>query len=284
MKDKFKYVFVVGCSYSYGEGLNYVTNYNKTGVWKNANDSIRVNERDEEYREKWRYSKLLADKFGAQEINEASNGTSMDRSWRLITDFIFTDERAKDSLIVWQLTILDRREVYRNEPHSRYAAYPPSKEESINIYLKYEKKWIDSHDKYYVHPTIRFVDYLKKILMLDSYCKLNDIGLSVFDGLMGIEGLYETHYDFEPDSDENSISSSEMIDTFRSKKILTPINGRVSLGEAQEDMYKKDNKIVDGAYACAELNDEGNFKDGHPGKDCMIAISDSIYNSINEGD
>ena len=31
---------------------------------------------------------LLADKFGAKEINEASNGTSMDRSWRLITDFI----------------------------------------------------------------------------------------------------------------------------------------------------------------------------------------------------
>ena len=57
---KYKYVYANGCSYTYGEGLSYISHYNKTGEWKNSDMGISNDENDEKYRLKWRYSKLLA--------------------------------------------------------------------------------------------------------------------------------------------------------------------------------------------------------------------------------
>jgi len=286
---KYKYIFAIGCSYTYGEGLNYITHYNKTGQWVNADGGIREGQRDEEYRKKWRYSKLLADKFGAEEINCASNGTSLDRAWRYLTDFIFTDERAKDSLLVWQLTMLDRREVFRNYPVGEYVAYPPSESEAENLYLRKEKKWIEAFDKYYYHPDIRIINYMKKMMFLDSYCKLNNIGLTIFDGLLGLRRYTDNWSEFTDTffphhSESFRRGLLQVVEEFYKKDILVPICGEMYLLDAQSNRYKKDPKVVDGAYACAERNDVGDIKDEHPGKDGMIDIAESIYNKIVKGD
>jgi len=288
---KYKYVYANGCSYTHGEGLNYISHYNKTGEWKNSDMGISDDERDEKYRGKWRYSKLLADKLGCKEINKACNGTSMDRAYRLITDFILTDERAKDSLIVWQLTYLERMEAFRNPPVGEYVAYPPIGDEFF--YLKKEKKWIEAYNKYYYHPAIRIIEYMKKMMFLDFYCKSNNIGLSIFDGLLSLKGYTDSWAEWTADFVVNHDSSQSgwspvifdpIVETFYKKDILVPICGETCLLDAQSNRYKKDPKVVDGAYACAERNDEGNFKDGHPGKDGMIDIAESIYNKIVKGD
>ena len=281
---KYKYVYANGCSYTHGEGLNYISHYNKTGEWKNSDMGISDDERDEKYRKKWRYSKLLADKLGCKEINKACNGTSMDRAYRLITDFILTDERAKDSLIVWQLTYIERGEQFRNLPVGNFESYPPGYDS--DYYLYKEIKWLKAYDKYYFHPVVKLIDFMKKILFLDSYCKENDIGLVIFDGLLGIDHFGHTESEqleehFHPEDVSNFRG---VIDKFYERDIIYPICGESFVVAAQEKRHKKYPKIVNGAYTCAELDNKGKYKDTHPGKDMMIDIAESIYNKIVKGD
>jgi len=99
--DNIKYVYSNGCSYTEGCGLDNP--------------------------EKERYSKFLADKFNAEDINQSEGGGSNQRIFRTTYDWISENQdKLKDTVFVLQLSYPVRneiwvsrtwRDVYGNECH-----------------------------------------------------------------------------------------------------------------------------------------------------------------------
>ena len=82
-----KHIYTNGCSYTAGYGLE--------------------NEVEE------RYSKLLADKFGAKDINQSEGGCSNQRIFRITLDWISENQdKLKDTVFVIQLTYPVRNEIW----------------------------------------------------------------------------------------------------------------------------------------------------------------------------
>ena len=85
--DKIKYIYSNGCSYTEGCGLD-------TPV-------------------KERYSKFLADKFGAEDINQSEGGGSNQRIFRTTYDWISENQdKLKDTVFVLQLSYPVRNEIW----------------------------------------------------------------------------------------------------------------------------------------------------------------------------
>ena len=85
--DNIKYVYSNGCSYTEGCGLDNP--------------------------EKERYSKFLADKFGAEDINQSEGGCSNQRISRTTFDWISENkDKLKDTLFVIQLSYPVRNEIW----------------------------------------------------------------------------------------------------------------------------------------------------------------------------
>jgi hypothetical protein len=82
-----KHIYTNGCSYTAGHGLE--------------------NEIEE------RYSKFLADKFGAEDINQSEGGGSNQRIFRTTLDWISENQdKLKDTVFVIQLTYPVRNEIW----------------------------------------------------------------------------------------------------------------------------------------------------------------------------
>ena len=87
--DNIKYVYSNGCSYTEGCGLDNP--------------------------EKERYSKFLADKFNAEDINQSEGGCSNQRICRITYDWISENQdKLKDTLFVLQLSYPVRNEIWVN--------------------------------------------------------------------------------------------------------------------------------------------------------------------------
>jgi hypothetical protein len=87
--DNIKYVYSNGCSYTEGCGLDNP--------------------------EKERYSKFLADKFNAEDINQSEGGCSNQRICRITYDWISENQdKLKDTLFVIQLSYPVRNEIWVN--------------------------------------------------------------------------------------------------------------------------------------------------------------------------
>ncbi len=85
--DNIKYVYSNGCSYTEGCGLDNP--------------------------EKERYSKFLADKFNAEDINQSEGGCSNQRICRITYDWISENQdKLKDTLFVLQLSYPVRNEIW----------------------------------------------------------------------------------------------------------------------------------------------------------------------------
>ena len=90
--DNIKYVYSNGCSFAEGCGLDNP--------------------------KKERYSKLIADKFGAEDINQSSGGGSNQRIFRTTFEWISENQdKLKNTLFVIQLTYPIRNEIWVNGEH-----------------------------------------------------------------------------------------------------------------------------------------------------------------------
>jgi hypothetical protein len=88
--NNIKYIYSNGCSYTEGYGLDNPV--------------------------KERYSKFLADKFGAEDINQSEGGGSNQRIFRTTYDWISENQdKLKDTLFVLQLSYPVRNEIWVNK-------------------------------------------------------------------------------------------------------------------------------------------------------------------------
>jgi len=91
-----KYLFCNGCSFVYGENAGHLFNY------------------DRDWNAKLRFSKLLADKLGLEEINIAANGESNHYTVRTTYDWIEANkDKVKDTIFVLGATEPSRLEFYQ---------------------------------------------------------------------------------------------------------------------------------------------------------------------------
>ena len=174
-----KYLYTNGCSYSAGHGLE--------------------NEVEE------RYSKFLADKFGAEDINESEGGGSNQRIFRTTYDWISKNARKpnklKDTVFVIQLTYPVRNEIwvdriwrddYGNTSHwfgaqfghDGYTAWEAHERDTSVDKDEINFKYVPDN-KSVSEITWRYV------ISLQSFFKFNDIKYIFFEGDINKEGFLD---------------------------------------------------------------------------------------------
>jgi len=182
--DNIKYVYSNGCSFAEGCGLDNP--------------------------KKERYSKLIADKFGAEDINQSSGGGSNQRIFRTTFEWISENQdKLKNTLFVIQLTYPIRNEIWVNGEHIIKERQLDQVEWSggwIHSGHGDDGRWVTSKfgHKIQVDSTVRekvnfnYVPHNKECseitwryaLGLQSYFKSNNIKYIFFDG--GINRLDKT--------------------------------------------------------------------------------------------
>lgn len=123
---QYKNLVVTGCSFMEGGSLSP---YHRRHREKNNESILTPKEKDNS-----RFSKKLADKLNAKEINLGSSGSSNDRSIRVLYEWVNENEdEVKDTLFVFGLTELLRTEKFNRETNS-YVKW-----RSTTLYGKLEK-------------------------------------------------------------------------------------------------------------------------------------------------
>jgi len=177
--DNIKYVYSNGCSYTEGCGLDNP--------------------------EKERYSKFLADKFGAEDINQSEGGGSNQRIFRTTYDWISENQnKLKDTFFVLQLSYPVRNEIwvsrtwldtetlstfYGNKSHwfgsqfghDGYTAWEHSERDTSVDKDKFNFNYIPDN-RTASEITCRYV------ISLQSFFKINNIKYIFFEGARDPEG------------------------------------------------------------------------------------------------
>ena len=98
-----KFLYVVGCSWSAKGGNPY-------HGYEGESREEKIESED-----KLKWQRILSDKLNLELINDAIVGGSNDMSIKKLRNFILHDERAKNSIIIWQWTELSRYMVYSDD-------------------------------------------------------------------------------------------------------------------------------------------------------------------------
>ena len=165
--DNIKYVYSNGCSYTEGCGLDNP--------------------------EKERYSKFLADKFDAEDINQSKGGGSNQRIFRKTFNWISENQdKLKDTLFVLQLSYPVRNEIWVSRTNTDDRDIPThwwSSQFGHDGYTAWEHNERDtSVDKdefnFNYIPDNKSSSEIswKYVIGLQSYFKLNNIKYMFFDG------------------------------------------------------------------------------------------------------
>ena len=191
MSNTIKYLFGTGCSFTHGAGLGK--------VWKGYWDPKDI-DRKYQYENTW--GNLLAKKLKVEWIPKSQPGSSNDWSYRHITDFLFFDERANNSIIIWQLTVIERDERWINffvegKYGGDYAQNVMgddinSNEEffsmtNLGVTKKERKLMFKTYWKYFYNDYYRVYDLLRNIYLISSLCELRGIKFLVFDAFPDIK-------------------------------------------------------------------------------------------------
>ena len=201
--DNIKYVYSNGCSYTEGCGLDNP--------------------------EKERYSKFLADKFGAEDINQSEGGGSNQRIFRTTYDWISKNQdKLKDTLFVLQLSYTVRNEIwvsrtwrddYGNESHwfgsqfghDGYTAWEHNERDTSVDKEEFNFNYIPDN-KTLSEITWRYV------ISLQSFFKINNIKYIFFEGDTKLDPTWKIAelVDFDCFYEEGFLQSA--------KNRLTPCN------------------------------------------------------------
>jgi len=171
----YKYLVANGCSFTKG-GCMYITGNQDPNVelgWSN-NKLLLIESLN-------RFSKLVSDKLGVEEINISGFGKSNDRIFRELFDWVGENvEKVKDSLFVVGLTNIFRKDLYSLHIDDYFISSEIYQDigviaERVNARSKEVKLWRNFELKYLIDE-----DEIEKKLMRD--CVLLDSYIRSFDG------------------------------------------------------------------------------------------------------
>ena len=174
--DNIKYVYSNGCSYTEGCGLDNP--------------------------EKERYSKFLADKFGAEDINQSEGGGSNQRIFRTTFDWISKNrDKLKDTLFVIQLSYPVRNEIwvnrtwqddYGNSSHWFGAQFGHDGYTAWETHQRDTSVDKDEINFYYVpdNKTVSEITW-RYVIGLQSFFRVNNIKYILFEGDINEHGYLD---------------------------------------------------------------------------------------------
>ena len=173
---KFKRIIAAGCSFVPGSNI------------LNA-EGINVGH-------KYRVSKLLADRFNAEEINVAIPGSGNSYILNTLIDTLYNHSDLSNTLVIIGLSGISRQEVYVNNLEQvrnlhlfdilknksslsrRADMVTGNVEEEENFY-----NYVNFHSKYFFNLDYEQFKLRNKLLMLDSFLKERNISYLIFNSI-----------------------------------------------------------------------------------------------------
>jgi len=296
MSNTIKYLFGTGCSFTHGAGLGK--------VWKGYWDPKDV-DRKYQYENTW--GNLLAKKLKVEWIPKSQPGSSNDWSYRHITDFLFFDERANNSIIIWQLTALEREERWMNGnfftdesganpiiiqandggDYTQNVMRPYLSENEDELVDRHEKLFVDSgvtkkerklmfktYWKYFYNDYYRAYDLLRNIYLISSLCELRGIKFLVFDAFPDIKLALNKEYDgFNNKLYEDSLILHKKL--VESGTRVEPFGKNSWDDWMHHEVKKEEYKDMINGIMVDPVND------GHPGLIAHEKMSEYLFNIIN---
>ena len=268
-----KFLYVVGCSWS-AKGGNPYQDY----CGESREEKI-------ESEDKLKWQRLLSDKLNLELINDAIVGGSNDMSIKKLRNFILHDERAKNSIIIWQWTELSRYMVYSDDKNIfLQAGYLGSIGKEIEVH----KKIID---KYTYSDSIRVYDLIEETVIISELCENRNIEIIVFDGSAYVKSildkvvfnssknLYKSRF-YRPIIVDQLYHDKKvsLYESLIDDGIIIKPHGYFSWRESLENHSQLDREKIEGAY----VGEKFDGFDFHPGYDAALLFSNFLYEIINE--
>jgi len=268
-----KFLYVVGCSWSAKGGNSYHSYYGES------------REEKIEFEDKLKWQRILSDKLNLELINDAVVGGSNDMSIKKLRNFILHDERAKNSIIIWQWTELSRFMVYSDD---RNVFAHPGYLGSIGKEIEVHKRRID---KYTYSDTIQLYDLIEETVIISELCENRNIKFIVFDGNAYVKSILDKVVFNSSKNLYNSIFYRPIIvdKLYHNRKILLyesliddgiiiKPHGYFSWREALENHSQLDREKIEGAY----VGEKFDGFDFHPGYDAALLFSNFLYEMTDE--
>ena len=274
MRANKRFLYVVGCSWSAKGGNPY-------HGYEGESREEKIESED-----KLKWQRILSDKLNLELINDAIVGGSNDMSIRKLRNFILHDERAKNSIIIWQWTDLSRFMVYSDDKNIFVQA---GYLESIGKEIEVHKNRID---KYTYSDTIQSYDLIEETAIISELCENRNIKFIVFDGIAKVSRKFKKMKEIH---NSTFFASSRwhkpiVVDQlYHDKKvslyesliddgIIIKPHGYFSWQESLENHPQLDREKIEGAY----VGDKFDGFDFHPGYDAALLFSNFLYEMINE--
>ena len=272
----YKYLVVIGCSFSRG-GMMYP--YVELGWSKEKNVLMQdLN----------RFSKLLSDKLGVEEINISGFGKSNDRIFRELFDWAGeNEEKVKDSLFVVGLTNIFRKDLYSLHLDDYFISSEIYQDigviaELINASVKEVKRWRNFELKYMIDEVALEKKLMRDCVLLDSYIRSFEGDIIFFnamrrrDRVQKHEILSTKIYEYKPLKQKWIRKSKGKL---LSHAAAPMVNHKLKFVEFDETGYKGWNweeyiESYDSNYPTNPL--------GHPGEYDHFLMADILYRFIKD--
>jgi len=184
--DKIKYVVTGGCSFCVGSCMS----------------------NDQKDNSRYRFSKILADEIGAEDINLAKNGCSNDRAFRKIYGWIQENpKKIKHTLFLIGFTFLPRKDLYF-EYEKKWIGYsdlgaPELNHFYQNVNKKMIKVWNDVEYGYFYNDDIEQEKLFMKADLLQTYVKSLNSNIIYFYAAPRLNNLDERLNWYKPGGHTN---------------------------------------------------------------------------------
>ena len=206
-------------------------------------------------------------------------------SIKKLLNFILHDERAKNSIIIWQWTEISRFMVYSADQNTF----------TLSPYLGSIGKEIEKHkkiiDKYTYSDSIRVYDLIEETAIISELCENRNIKFIVFDGNAYVKSILDRVVFNSSKNLYNSIFYRPIVvdQLYHDKKvslyqsliddgIIIKPHGYFSWRESLENHSQLDREKIEGAY----VGEKFDGFDFHPGYDAALLFSNFLYEMTNE--
>ena len=203
----YKYIVTGGCSFSAG-----------TNMFPDDDINFNLPEIPAEEQRKLRFSKLIADKFNAEDINLSESGGSNYKATRKVYNWLNSNKaKSKDTLVIISLTELLRKEKYSNlnDDFIRWRTLPNyTKEFAHNKFEKvtninditpfYNKEieekfinYLDVEFKYFTSIKGETIKLNKELVMFQAFAKSLGADIIFFSSMLELKNYKKSEYNLE---------------------------------------------------------------------------------------
>ena len=189
---KYKYLVVNGCSFV--DGGPMLSDYKLENPKSTRYSELTSGERSA-FKKTHRFSKLLSDRLGCEEINIAELGGSNDRIFRTTFDWVADNkEKVNKTLFVCGLTSILRRDLWSNYTNDYIISSEihqdiPRIANRVNASVKEVQQWRDFELKYLINEDEIEKKIIRDCVLFDCYIKGLSSNVIFFNSL----GDYEIY-------------------------------------------------------------------------------------------